>query len=111
MMDDNHPLRGSTIAFETRYEVRTHVLSSCPAERLPAMCGRATLAMEVSSTSMNVASVTVMAMIQGLIAGRQGSALSNVAVPALIAESRPWEQPTCPAAGCDRCFLLDRARS
>ena len=40
------------------------------------MCGRATLAMEVSSTSMNVASVTVIAMIQGLIAGRQTSALA-----------------------------------
>ena len=31
------------------------------------MCGSATLAMEVSSTSMNVASVTVMAITQGLI--------------------------------------------
>ena len=30
------------------------------------MCGSATLAMEVSSTSMNVASVTVRAMSQGL---------------------------------------------
>ena len=35
------------------------------------MCGSATLAMLVSSTSMNVASVTVSAMIQGLTAGRQ----------------------------------------
>jgi hypothetical protein len=34
------------------------------------MCGNATLAMAVSSNSMNVASVTVMAMIQGFIAGR-----------------------------------------
>ena len=32
------------------------------AERLPAICGRAILAMEVSSTSMNVASVTVSAI-------------------------------------------------
>src|SRR5215472_1506898 len=31
------------------------------------MCGNATLAMEVSSTSMNVASVTVTAITQGLI--------------------------------------------
>ncbi len=31
------------------------------------MCGSATLAMEVSSTSMNVASVTVTAITQGLI--------------------------------------------
>src|SRR5215472_7489546 len=66
-MEDSHPLSGSTIAFETRYEVRIQVLSSWPAERLPAMCGRATLAMEVSSTSMKVASVTVTAMIHGLM--------------------------------------------
>jgi hypothetical protein len=38
------------------------------------MCGSATLAMEVSSTSMNVARVTVTAMIQGFTAGRQASA-------------------------------------
>ena len=31
------------------------------------MCGRATFAIDVSSTSMNVASVTVMAITQGLI--------------------------------------------
>jgi hypothetical protein len=36
------------------------------------MCGRATLAMEVSSTSMKVASVTVSAMAQGLWFGFQG---------------------------------------
>ena len=43
--------------------------------------------MEVSSTSMKVASVTVMAMIQGFTAGRQASAsaLFNVVAPALIA--------------------------
>ena len=33
------------------------------------MCGSATLAIEVSSTSMNVASVTVKAISQGLIPG------------------------------------------
>ena len=36
------------------------------AERLPAMWGRETLATLVSSTSMKVASITVMAMTQGL---------------------------------------------
>lgn len=40
------------------------------AEREPPMCGMATLAMEVSSASMKVASVTVMAMAQGLARGR-----------------------------------------
>jgi hypothetical protein len=38
------------------------------------MCGNATLAMLVSSTSMNVANVTASAMIHGLTAGRHSSA-------------------------------------
>src|SRR5580698_797478 len=48
MMEESQPLKGRTMALETRYEVSTHVLSSCPADRLPAICGRATFAMEVS---------------------------------------------------------------
>src|SRR5271170_7918938 len=63
---------GRMIALATRYAVSTQVASSCVAPRPPAMCGRATFAIEESSTSMNVASVTVMAMIHGLIRGRQG---------------------------------------
>src|SRR5580704_149810 len=74
MIEDSQPLSGSTMAFETRYDVSIHVLSSWPAERLPAICGSDTLAMLVSSTSMNVASVTVRAMIQGLTAGRHAAA-------------------------------------
>ena len=35
----------------------------------PAMCGRATLAIEVSSTSIKAANATVMAMSQGLTRG------------------------------------------
>jgi hypothetical protein len=31
----NQPLIGITTAFATIYEVRTHVTSSCPADRLP----------------------------------------------------------------------------
>ncbi len=65
--DDSHPDSGRIIAFETRYDVSTQVASSALADRFPAMCGNATLAMEVSSTSMNVASVTVIAITQGLI--------------------------------------------
>src|SRR5262245_54131328 len=64
---ENQPESGRTIALETRYEVRTQVDSSAPADKFPEMCGSATLAMEVSSTSMNVASVTVTAITQGLI--------------------------------------------
>ena len=39
--------------------MRTHVLWLRPTERLPAICGKATFAIEVSSTSMKVARVTV----------------------------------------------------
>ena len=53
--------------------MRTQVASSGLAESEPPMWGMATLAMEVSSASMNVASVTVMAMAQGLARGRHVS--------------------------------------
>jgi hypothetical protein len=53
--------------------VITQVPSSELAPSVPAMWGRATLAIEESSTSMNVASVTVTAMIHGLINGRPGT--------------------------------------
>src|SRR6185503_16065110 len=66
MSDEIHALVGSTIALDTRYEVSTHVLSSTPAPRLPAICGTATFAMLVSSTSMNVASVATTAVSHGL---------------------------------------------
>src|SRR5258707_13022728 len=58
---------GSAMACETRYDVNPEVDSPCPADKFPAMCGSATFAIDVSSTSMNVASVTVMAITQGLI--------------------------------------------
>ena len=54
------------MAFEIRYPVSTQVASSTVAERLPAMCGNATEATEVSSTSMKVASITEAAINQGL---------------------------------------------
>jgi hypothetical protein len=41
----SHPLMGRTMALETRYLVNTHVLSSLLAPRMPAMWGKATLAM------------------------------------------------------------------
>ena len=51
----------------------TQVASSWLAESEPAMWRMATLAMEVSSASMNVAMVTVMAMAHGLARGRHVS--------------------------------------
>jgi len=65
--DDSQPDSGSTIAFDTRYDVSTQVDSSAPADKFPEICGSATLAMDVSSTSINVANVTVIAITQGLI--------------------------------------------
>src|SRR4051794_38376011 len=60
---------GSTTALDTRYEVSTQVPSSVVAERFPAMCGSATFAIELSSASMKVASVTVIAISHGFARG------------------------------------------
>src|SRR5215470_14631353 len=79
----NHPLIGRTTAFETRYDVSTQVLWSLLAPRLPAMYGSATLAMLVSSTSMNAASATTTATSHGLYRGRQTS-WSSVSAAELI---------------------------
>ena len=75
----NQPLIGSTMAFETRYDVNTQVLSSLLAPRSPARCGSATLAMLVSRTSMNAAIATTTAIAQGLNFGFQtsGSGIAN----------------------------------
>src|SRR5258706_3561877 len=71
MSEENQPESGRTMALATRYDVSTQVLSSTPAERFPAICGRATLAIEVSKISMKVANVTVNAMSHGLCDGFQ----------------------------------------
>src|ERR1035438_10184637 len=71
---ENHAPMGRMMALATRYDVSTQVASSGVADRLPAMCGSATLATLVSSTSMKVASMTVMAMTHGLMTGRKGTA-------------------------------------
>src|SRR5580704_13871601 len=69
----SHPLIGSTMALDTRYDVSTHVLSSLLAPKLPARWGRATLAMLVSRTSMNAAMATTTAISHGLARGCQTS--------------------------------------
>lgn len=67
--------------------MRTHVASSGLAESEPPMWTMATLAMEVSRASMNVAMVTVMAMTHGFARGRHVS--WNVGVAA-AAKPRPF---------------------
>src|SRR5580700_3012507 len=69
----SQPLIGRTMALDTKYDVSTQVLSSLLEPRPPAMYGRATLAMLVSSTSMNAAIATTTPMSQGLNFGRHGS--------------------------------------
>ena len=54
----SQPLMGMTTALATRYEVSTQVTSSWPADRLPRMWSRATLATEVSRISMRVGIIT-----------------------------------------------------
>src|ERR1700688_2031211 len=102
----NQPLIGRMMAFETRYEVRTQVLWSLLAPRLPAMYGRATLAMLVSRTSMNAASATTTAISQGLYLGRQTS-WSMVRAAVLIAGRRPAPR-SCRGEADDRDFLPGR---
>ena len=55
--------------------------SSVLAPRLPAMCGKATLAMDVSSTSMKAARATVMAISQGLTLGFHVTVAPGFAAP------------------------------
>ncbi len=74
----SQPLIGRTMAFETRYDVSTQVLSSLLAPRSPAICGRATFAMLVSSTSMNAARATTTAISHGLDFGCQISVSSAI---------------------------------
>src|SRR6185312_7688624 len=60
-------------ALATRYVVRIQVTSSYERPSPPAIYGSETLAMDVSSSSINVAMVTVSATIQGLMTGRDGA--------------------------------------
>src|SRR6516162_2635628 len=60
---------GRMIALATRYEVSAQVASLGVEEREPAMCGNETLTTVVSSTSMKVLVMTVMATIQGFTTG------------------------------------------
>ncbi len=77
----SQPLIGRTMALDTKYDVSTQVLSSLLEPRPPAMYGRATLAMLVSSTSMNAAIATTTPMSQGLNFGRHGAGAGSA--PAL----------------------------
>src|SRR4029077_19143621 len=80
MSIENQAPIGRMMALATRYEVSTQVASSGVADRLPAICGSATLATLVSSTSMKVASITVRAIIHGLTTGSLTAGRNGMAV-------------------------------
>src|SRR5580704_2442431 len=99
----NQPLMGRMIAFETRYEVSTHVLWSLLAPRLPAIYGRATLAMLVSRTSINAASATTTAISHGLNLGFQTS--WSIVIAAELIAGRRRARRSCRGEADDRDFL------
>src|SRR2546425_8880445 len=84
------------MALATRYDVSAQVDSSIVADRLPAMCGSETFTTVVSSTSMKVANITAMAMIQGLT-GLGGSGVMVQGSPEPISYT-PSPSQTCPAS-------------
>src|ERR1700730_14142597 len=79
-------------ALATRYVVRIQVTSSELRPRPPPMYGNDTFAIDVSSSSMNVANVTVSAMNHGFTAG-----FSDIQC-LLISEGRRLARRTCRAA-------------
>jgi len=79
----NQALVGSTMAFDTRYEVRIQVLSVVVAAKVPAMYGSATLAMVMSRISMKAAIATTTAMSHGLKLGVQSASLCPTRTPRL----------------------------
>src|SRR3984957_20445933 len=64
---ESHPVSGVAMAAAMMYDVNTHVISSCDADKLPCMCGSATLAMVLSSVWMTVASMIAIVSMGRLI--------------------------------------------
>src|SRR4051812_16158243 len=81
------------------------VLSSTEAERLPAMCGSETLAMLVSSTSINVASVTVRPITNGENFGFQVSDMAAYLTSTDGTTLIPGARRTSGSAGCSKTIL------
>jgi hypothetical protein len=70
----SQPVSGVAIADATIYDVSTQVIWSCEADRLPCMCGSATLAMVPSIACMMVASMIEMVIMPRLMpCGRPAS--------------------------------------
>src|SRR6516225_822617 len=115
----SHPLIGRTTAFAARYDVSTQVLWLLLAARPPAIYGNATLAMLVSSTSMNAARATTTPISQGLNFGFQrscagggdgGSGTSGVGALWIAIPGTLSDPLTCLDAGGDLCSARARGR-
>ena len=92
-LSENQFDAGRMIAFATRYDVSTHVASSVVAESDPAIYGSATAAIDVSSTSMNVASITAAAISQGFTPASTTADSSGgaVAASAMLSKLAPFQ--------------------
>src|SRR6185369_182061 len=91
----SQPVSGVMIAAATMYEVSTQLTWSCEADRLPWICGSATLAIVVSTACMIVASMIEMVMAARLPpwAGGGTAGLPS-AVPLTISPRRPGPTQT-----------------
>src|SRR5580692_6840702 len=65
----SQPVNGVMIAAATMYDVTTQAIWSCEHEKLPCICGSATLAIVVSTPCINVASMIDAVMAPRLIRG------------------------------------------
>ena len=90
----SQPASGVAMPAATMYEVSTQVIWSCEADRLPCMCGSATLAMVPSIAWMTVASMidTVIMRRWAGVSGRYGdSAAADMRRRMYRAGARPCE--------------------
>src|SRR5579862_7245508 len=68
----SQPVSGVMMAAATMYDVTTQAIWSCEQEKLPCMCGNATLAIVVSTPCIKVASM-IEAVIATRLTGRPGA--------------------------------------
>ncbi len=84
----SQPASGVAMPAATMYEVSTQVIWSSDADRLPCMCGRATLAMVPSIAWMMVASITEMVIMPRCAASPWMVLPSSAAAALMVAGAR-----------------------
>src|ERR1700730_414350 len=77
----SQPVNGVMIAAATMYDVTTQAIWSCEHDRLPWICGRATLAIVVSTPCMIVAQVIEAVIAARLIRGSPSPSPGEAAAP------------------------------